>query len=76
MNRTILVCDDNPAILTAMQYALAGSFEHILTLSKPDEILRTMAAEPVDIVLMDMNFSLGANSGREGMHWLQVPSAS
>ena len=72
MKRTILVCDDNPAILTAMQYPLAGSFEHILTLSKPDEILRTMAAEPVDIVLMDMNFSLGANSGREGMHWLQV----
>jgi DNA-binding NtrC family response regulator len=26
----------------------------------------------VDIVLLDMNFSLGTNSGREGMHWLQV----
>ena len=69
---TILVCDDNADILTAMQYALADTFGRILTLQQPGEILATMAAEHVDIVLMDMNFTLGTNSGREGMHWLQV----
>lgn len=72
MKRTILVCDDNAGILTAMQYALADTFQRILTLTQPEELLRTMAAERVDIVLLDMNFSLGTNSGREGMHWLQV----
>jgi len=72
MNRTILVCDDNADILVAMQYALTDSFERILTIDCPEELLRTMAAEHVDIVLLDMNFSLGTNTGREGMHWLQV----
>lgn len=72
MKRTILVCDDNAGILTAMQYALADTFQRILTLTQPEELLRTMAAGRVDIVLLDMNFSLGTNSGREGMHWLQV----
>lgn len=69
---TILVCDDNADILTAMRYALDGIFDSILTLSQPKELLRTMASERVDIVLLDMNFSLGTNSGREGLHWLQV----
>ena len=69
---TILVCDDNADILTAMQYALADMFEHVLTLQHPEELLHTMAVEHADIVLLDMNFSLGTNSGREGLHWLQV----
>lgn len=69
---TIVVCDDNADILTAMQYALDETFEHIITLRRPETLLRTMAAEHVDLVLLDMNFSLGTNSGREGLHWLQV----
>lgn len=53
---TILVVDDNTSILTAMRYLLDGTFERILTLSRPDDILKTMAQEEVDIVLLDMNF--------------------
>lgn len=69
---TLLVCDDNADILTAMHYALDDTFDNVLTLAQPEEMLRTMAAEHVDIVLLDMNFSLGTNTGREGLHWLQV----
>ena len=69
---TILVCDDNADILTAMHYALDDTFDSVLTLAQPEEMLRTMAAERVDIVLLDMNFSLGTNTGREGLHGLQV----
>lgn len=69
---TILACDDNVDILTALDYALADTFERIVKLTQPDELLRTMATEHTDIVLLDMNFSLGTNSGREGLHWLQV----
>ena len=68
---TILVCDDNADILTAMQYALEGTFDRILTLLRPEDMLRIMAAEHVDMVLLDMNFSIGDNSGRDGLHWLQ-----
>ncbi|MBQ9284745.1 MAG: response regulator [Bacteroidaceae bacterium] len=67
---TILVCDDNADILTALDYCLADTFEHIVKLTQPDRLLPTMAAQTVDIVLLDMNFTLGNNSGREGLHWL------
>ncbi len=67
---TILTCDDNADILTALDYALADTFDRIVKLNRPEELLRTMAQEHIDIVLLDMNFSLGTNSGREGLHWL------
>jgi len=69
---TILVVDDNPSILTAMRYLLDSVFERILTLSKPDDILKTMVKEEIDIVLLDMNFTLGVNSGQEGLFWLRT----
>ena len=68
---TILVIDDNPSILTAMRYLLDNVFERVLTLSQPDNILKTMAQEDTDIVLLDMNFTLGVNSGQEGLFWLR-----
>lgn len=68
----ILVVDDNVAILTAAKICLAGVFERVLTLSTPDNILTTLVQERVDVILLDMNFSLGVNSGQEGMMWLQA----
>ena len=69
---TILVVDDNASILTAMRYLLDATFERILTLERPDDILKTMAQEKIDIVLLDMNFTLGVNSGQEGLFWLRT----
>lgn len=69
---TILVVDDNASILTAMRYLLDATFERIMTLERPDDILKTMAQEKIDIVLLDMNFTLGVNSGQEGLFWLRT----
>ena len=69
---TILVIDDNPAILTAVKICLDGVFERIITLGKPDTVLTLMQQEHVDVILLDMNFSLGVNSGQEGMLWLSA----
>ena len=69
---TILIVDDNTSILTAMRYLLDSTFERILTLERPDDILKTMAQEEIDIVLLDMNFTLGVNSGQEGLFWLRT----
>lgn len=69
---TILIVDDNSAILTALRYCLASIFERVLTLERPDDILKTMAQEQTDIVLLDMNFTLGVNSGQEGLFWLRT----
>ncbi len=69
---TILIVDDNTAILTAMHYLLDDIFEQVLTTTKPDDILKLMAQQPVDIVVLDMNFTLGVNSGSEGIFWLRT----
>lgn len=69
---TIIICDDNADILTALGYALEDTFQHIITLKQPDRLLPTMAAERVDLVLLDMNFSKGVNSGMEGLQWLKT----
>ena len=69
---TILVVDDNPAILTAAEICLEGVFERVITLSTPEKILPTLQQEEVDVVLLDMNFTLGVNSGQEGLMWLRT----
>ena len=38
---TILIVDDNPAILTALRFCLDTTFERILTLEQPDGILQS-----------------------------------
>ena len=68
---TILVIDDNPSILTALKICLDGVFNKIITLSSPNNILTTLCQETVDIVLLDMNFTLGVNSGQDGLFWLR-----
>ena len=72
MYGTILVVDDNAAILTAMKYLMADIFEEVLTTTQPDDILKLMAQQSIDMVLLDMNFSLGVNSGQEGLFWLRI----
>ena len=69
---TILVADDNAAILTAMKYLLADAFGQVLTTAQPDDIMKLMAQQPIDMVLLDMNFSSGVNSGQEGIFWLRA----
>lgn len=69
---TLLVVDDNPAILTAVKICLNGVFERILTLSAPDAILTTQQQEHVDEILLDMNFVQGVNTGQEGLFWLSA----
>ena len=70
---TIVVVDDNKAILTALKICLAMDFERIVTLSSPDTVVATLAKEEaVDAVLLDMNFSLGVNTGLDGLFWLRT----
>ena len=67
---TLLVVDDNPAILTAVKISMQTVFARIITLSRPEAVLATLQTEHVDAMLLDMNFSLGTNTGQEGMMWL------
>ena len=67
---TILVVDDNKGILTAVQMLLGTYFEKVITISTPNKIKATLHDENSDVVLLDMNFSAGINTGNEGLFWL------
>ena len=67
---TILVVDDNKGILTAVQMLLGTCFEMVITISTPNKIKATLHDENIDVVLLDMNFSAGINTGNEGLFWL------
>ena len=69
---TILVVDDNPAILTAVRICLAGEFDKVLTLTSPDTLLTVLAQEVVNAILLDMNFVPGGNTGQDGLLWLRA----
>ena len=70
---TLVVVDDNAAILTALKICLAAEFERIVTLTSPDTLVATLAKEEaVDAVLLDTNFSLGVNTGQDGLFWLRT----
>lgn len=68
----VLVVDDNESIFTTLEICLDGVFERILTLTNPDKILATLEQEHIDVILLDMNFSLGVNNGQEGLLWVQA----
>ena len=68
---TLLVVDDNRSILAAVQLLMGNYFARVVTLPSPNQLLTTLRREPVDVILLDMNFSAGINTGNEGFYWLQ-----
>jgi DNA-binding NtrC family response regulator len=65
----ILVVDDDPGVLTAARLLLKRHFAVVQAESDPSripELLRT----GFDVVLLDMNFARGADTGAEGLAWL------
>jgi DNA-binding NtrC family response regulator len=67
---TILVVDDSKAILTAVRMLSEAYFQKVITLPSPNQVLATLRDEDIDVVLLDMNFSAGINTGNEGLFWL------
>ena len=67
---TIVVVDDNRSMLTAVEILLNGIFDRVVTLNNPNQLPTTLRDVKPDVVLLDMNFSSGINSGNEGLYWL------
>ena len=65
--RTVLIIDDNPAVGTALKVLFGLREIRSLVASSPDEGLKVLAEEDVDLVLQDMNFSADTTSGDEGV---------
>lgn len=66
----LLIVDDNPNILSAVKMLTERHFEKVTTLSSPKSLVSTIQTESPDVILLDMNFHAGINTGNEGLFWL------
>jgi DNA-binding NtrC family response regulator len=67
----ILIVDDQDEILFSAKMVLKKSFETVFTANSPKKITQILGENPIDVVLLDMNFRIGYEDGREGIHWLK-----
>jgi DNA-binding NtrC family response regulator len=70
-NCSILVVDDNKGILSAVELLLNNRCRKLQMLNSPNLLLSELGDHNYDLVLLDMNFSSGINTGNEGLYWLQ-----
>lgn len=67
----ILVVDDNEDILFTLKMLLRPMVESITTCNNPVEINRLVSRNKYNVVLLDMNFTADAVSGKEGFYWME-----
>src|SRR5512139_1325997 len=67
----VLIVDDDAEVLLAAELVLKRQFS-VVTACTPASIELLLAQHSFDVILLDMNFTAGATSGEEGMHWLRV----
>ncbi len=66
----LLIVEDNTEILQALQFFLENEFNLITSITNPNLIPSTLRMGEYDLVLLDMNFTAGINTGNEGLFWL------
>ena len=69
---SILVVDDNSDILLTTRVVLKKLYNKIITESNPENIPGIIEKHSFDVILLDMNFSPGETSGKEGIKWLKT----
>jgi len=67
----ILIVDDQEEILFSAKMILKKHFETIFTTSSPKKIISILNENEINVVLLDMNYRIGFEDGREGIHWLK-----
>jgi DNA-binding NtrC family response regulator len=68
---TLLIVDDNKSVISALEMMLQYEVEKLITISNPKRIHEILEQNDIDIVLLDMNFQAGINSGNEGLFWMR-----
>src|ERR1035437_4128408 len=68
---TLLIVDDNKSVISALEMMLQYEVEKVISISSPKRIHEVLELNEIDIVLLDMNFQAGINSGNEGLYWMK-----
>jgi DNA-binding NtrC family response regulator len=63
----VLVVDDDRDVLHAARLALAGDVERVETALAVEGLEDRLKADAYEVVLLDMNFALGDQSGQQGL---------
>jgi len=66
----ILIVDDNKSVLSALDFLLTPEFDKVECLSSPNQLVSELRKNCYHLVLLDMNFKAGVNTGNEGIYWL------
>lgn len=67
----ILIVDDQEDILFSARILLKKHFEHIHTATNPKKIIEILQTQKIDVVLLDMNYRIGFEDGKEGIYYLK-----
>jgi len=73
---SLLIVDDNPDILIAARLLLKQHYQSVKTTDNPFDIEgiineQRKMEQPIDVILLDMNFTQDSISGKEGFYWLK-----
>ncbi len=71
MRGRILIVDDDISILRTLKLLLRDDFDLVQTISNPKFIPSEIKKQRYDVILLDMNFSIGKQSGDEGLFWMK-----
>jgi len=66
----ILIVDDDQDVLLAAKLFLKQHIKIVHTEKNPENIPNLLRVENYEVILLDMNFSRDATSGKEGFYWL------
>jgi sigma-B regulation protein RsbU (phosphoserine phosphatase) len=66
----ILIADDQPDVLEALEMLLRNNGYQVDTVSSPSAILDALRQNQFDVILMDLNYARDTTSGREGLDLL------
>ncbi len=66
----VLVCDDQPDVLHALQLLLKGQGYEAVTVDSPRALLREARSDEFDLILADLNYTRDTTSGEEGLDLL------
>jgi len=67
----ILIIDDDEDVLFSANLLLKQKYSDILTRSSTMELNQLISTHNFDLIILDMNFRIGFNDGKEGIYWLK-----
>jgi len=66
----VLVADDQPSILEAVELLLQPQGIHVETVRSPQLLLEALSQSDYDVLLIDLNYTRDTTSGKEGLDLL------